>query len=297
MKSTKIKSLITLLNDEDSNIAGTAMSELLAYDANSDEMNLIMADLQETEKKGLRKKIHQIQAIQRTRRRRRRLTQRFENKTSSLLQGLADLNIIWYDEFGTAEISKIWRDIIVDAAKFKPRNAKKLASFMLKSGFSVCVENVQDPDLFCLGAVIEDRVGADIILAAITLEIGRACGLFGSIVHTEKDFALLISNSGKKSSGKPYYGEIILPHQNWEVVQPETQLPFEIWTNNKVLKYVTAMLFTNAVCSEGPRYIQILGSCLAGRKENDTLTDILPYPFGKKNKLRGTVEKNNHPKS
>lgn len=282
MKSKKIKSLITLLNDEDNNISGTAMSELLAVNADSDEMNLVMAELQETGEIGLRKKIHQIQAIQRTRRRRRRLTQRFENNTTSLLQGLADLNIIWYDEFGTAEISKIWRDLIVDAAKSKPKTTKKLARFMLKSGFAVCTENVQDPDLFCLGAVIEDRVGADILLAAITLELGRACGLFGTIIHSKKGFALLISNTRNNDAKKAYYGEVILPVQNWEVVQPETELPFEIWPNNKVLKYVTAMLFTNAVCSEGPRYIQILGSCLTGRKEREPLTDILPYPFGKK---------------
>lgn len=285
MKSKKIKSLITLLNDEDTNIAGTAMSELLAYDADSDEMNLVLSELQESSELGLRKKVHQIQAIQRTRRRRRRLSQRYQNKTSSLLQGLADLNIIWYDEFGTAEISKIWRDIIVEAAKSKPKSPKRLANFMLKSGFAVCTENIQDPDLFCLGAVIEDRVGADVILAAISLEIGRACGLFGSIIHSEKNgFGLLISNSGKSGNNKHYYGEIMLPMKNWGVVQPEDELPFQIWPNNKVLKYVTAMLFTNAVCSEGPRYIQILGSCLAGRSESKSLTDILPYPFGKKQK-------------
>lgn len=152
---------------------------------------------------------------------------------------------------------------------------------MMKTGFAVCTENVQDPDLFCLGAVIEDRVGADILLSAITLEIGRACGLYGSIVHSEKGFGLLVSNSGKEED-KHYYGEIILPTKNWEVSTPEKELPFEIWPNNKVLKYVTAMLFTNAVCSEGPRYIQILGACLSGRTEREPLTDILPYPFGAK---------------
>lgn len=282
MRNKKIRSLINLLDDEDNNIAGTAMSELLSYDPCSSEMNLAMAELQESGEGGLRKKIHQIQAIQRTRKRRRRLSQRFSNTNSSLLQGLADLNIIWYDEFGTGEISKIWRNLIIDAAKHKPKTTKKLASFMRDSGFAVCIENIQDPDLFCLGAVIEDRIGADILLSAITLEIGRSCGLFGTVIHTRKGFGVLISNSGINDQKKNYYGEVIMPVQNWRVSLPEKELPFEIWPSNKILKYITAMLFTNAVCSEGPRYIQILGSCLAGRTENETITDILPYPFGEK---------------
>ena len=288
MNSKKLKSLITLLNDEDSNISGAAMSELLSHDSDLNRINPIMAELQETPDRGLRKKVHQMQAILRTRRRRRRLTQRFSNKEeANLLQGLADLNLIWYDEFGVSELSRIWRDLIVKVAKNRPKTTKKLASFMQKTGFAVYEDSIQDADLFCVGAVIEDRIGADIILASITMEIGKICGLHGAIVHTEKGFAVLISNFSKeKNDSDPYYGEIILPTENWKVVKPETELPFEIWSNSKVLRYVTAMLFANSVCSEGPRYVQILGACLAGRTERETLTDILPYPFGEKKTKR-----------
>ena len=254
------------------------MSELLSCDS----IDSVIAEFQETPKHGLRKKIHQIQAIQRIRRRRRRLTQRFSDKEADLLQGLADLNMIWYDEFDTSNLSKIWRNLIVDTAKNKPVTTRKLAKFMQKTAFTVCKECSQDSDLFCLSAVIEDRIGADVILAAICMEIGKICGLHGSILHNKKGFAVLISNSGKrKNKNTPYYGEIILPSENWKISRPEAELPFEIWTNAKVLKYVTARLFASSICSEGPRYIQILGSCLAGRTEGESLTDILPYPFGK----------------
>lgn len=286
MNKKIIESLIKLLNDDNSNIAGTAMSELLSHEHDSDMMNYVMAELQETPELGLRKKIHQMQAIQRTRKRRRRLSKKFKIKDTNLIQGLADLHLIWYDEFGASGISNIWKDLLLEATKNKPVTSKRLANFMQKTGFSVCSDNIQDADLLCLGAVIEDRVGADVILCAIALEIGRIFGLQGSVIHTDQGFALIVSNAAKYDNKmKPFYGEIVLPGQNWEVTQPENVLPFEIWPNSKILKYVTSLLFTNSVCSEGPRYVQILGSCLAGLKEKDILTDILPYPFGKKNKI------------
>jgi transglutaminase superfamily protein len=284
MNNKKIDALITLLDDENSNIAGTAMAELLSHDNDKSMMDSVMAELQETSELGLRKKIHQMQAIQRTRRRRRRLSKRFQSKNTNLIQGLADLHMIWYDEFGVAGISTLWKDIVLKASKNKPVSPKRLANFMIKTGFSVCNDNVQDADLFSIGAVIEDRIGTDIILSAIAMEVGRTFGLQGTLIRTEDNgFALIISNLVKsKNQNKPFYGEVILPSENWKVVHPETVLPFEIWPNSKVLKYVTGMLFANSVCSEGPRYIQILGSCLAGRTERDSLADILPYPFGKK---------------
>jgi len=280
MKNKRINSLITLLKDDNNTIAITAMHELLQYGTNSKDMNNILSELQETKEVGLRKKVHQIQAIQRSRYRRRVLSKRLTNKKASLLQGLADLNVIWYDEFGANEISNTWRELIHKAAKEKIRSAKKIASFMKNASFSICTENFQDADLFCLGAAIEDKVGADIILASIALEIGRSCGLFGSIVHLKKGFGVLFSTKQSDPNSQNYYGEIIIPIQDWEVVKPETELPFEIWSNNKVLKYVAAMLFSNAIYSEAPRYIQILASCLSGHKENDDLSNILPFPFG-----------------
>lgn len=281
MKNSRIESLITLLKDDDNSIVITAMHELLQYGENSKEVNSVLSDLQESNDGDLRKKVHQLQAIQRTRSRRRVLSNRFKNRSTSLLQGLADLNVIWYDEFGGKEISNIWRQLIQDVSKNKCRTVKKIADFMLKSKYAVCNDNFQDADLFCLGAVIEDKIGSDILLASIALEVGQSFGLQGSIVYLKKGFGILFSTNPRETqpSGN-YYGEILIPVQNWEVVKPESELPFEIWSNNRVLKYITGMLFANSVYSESPRYIKILGSSLLGQDENDDLSEILPYPFG-----------------
>ena len=71
-----------------------------------------------------------------------------------------------------------------------------------------------------------------------------------------------------------------MPSQNWEIIPSSGDKKVEIWTTEKVLKYVASMLFVNAVCSEGPRYIQILGACLADKTVSDSLDDFLPPPFG-----------------
>ena len=282
MSDQKLQSLISLLKDEDNNIASVAMSKILEYKNDSKEMNILMAELQESPEPKIRKKIHQIQAIQRVRKRRRSLSKKFKERTSDLLQGLADLNIIWYDEYTNPDISTIWNQLIFDAIKHAPRTPTRLAEFFKKQNFSTSNSSVQDSDSYCLLAILEDKIGTDIMLAAITLELSRVFGMFGSIVHSEHyGFGVIFSNTKSKyDNTAQYFGEVVFPATNWQVFKPENVLPIKIWSNTKVLKYITSMLFVCAIASDEPRYIQILGACLSNRKTTDSLSDILPYPLG-----------------
>ena len=280
MSDQKLQSLISLLKDEDNNIASVAMSKILEYKNDSEEMNILMAELQESSEPNIRKKIHQIQAIQRARRRRGSLSKKFNERTSDLLQGLADLNIIWYDEYTNPDISTLWNQFIFDAIKYTPRSPKRLAEFLKKQKFSTSTSSVQDSDSYCLLAVLEDRIGTDIMLAAIALELARVFGMFGSIVHSEHyGFGVIFSNT-KSNHTTQYFGEVLFPSTNWKLYDPEKVLPIKAWSNSKILKYITSMLFVCAIASDEPRYIQILGSCLTNRKITDSLSDILPYPLG-----------------
>ncbi len=286
----RTKSLINLLGDDDTGISGQAMAELLAFDVDSKSGKLseLLAELQEVNEPALRKKIHQMQAIQRIRRRRRNFSKRLNSHSPNLLQGLGELHAIWYDDLATKELSKMWADIIREAAKCRPVTPKRLAGSMKLSGFAVCEENIQDADLYCLGAIIEDRIGSDVILAAITLEIGRSFGLKGTIVRVNDTFGTMYltiaddSVSQENGLQSKLRGVIIMPSGKWEIIPVPEDNEVEIWSTEKVLKYVAAMLFVNAVCSEGPRYIQILGACLADKKANSSLNEFLPRPFGEK---------------
>ena len=280
MSDQKLESLISLLKDEDNNIATIAMSKILEYNNDSKEMNSLMAELQESSDPKIRKKIHQIQAIQRVRKRRKSLSKKFNERSSDLLQGLADLNIIWYDEYTNPDISKLWNQLIIDAIKYTPQTPKDLAEFFKKQNYSISPSSVQDSDAYCLLAVLEDRIGADIMLAAILLELSKVFGIFGSIVHSEyHGFGVIFSNT-KSNNTHQYFGKIVFPASNWKTFKPENVLPIKIWTNSKVLKYITSMLFVCAIASDETRYIQILGTCLTNRKTTDSLSDILLYPLG-----------------
>lgn len=284
---TRTKALLKLLSDEDSSISAHAMAELLGLDndSESEKLSELLSELQEDADPDIRKKAHQMQSIKQIRDRRRSFSRRLKSKSPNLLQGLGELHAIWYDDIDTKDLSKMWSDIVREAAKNRPVTPKRLAGFMKLAGFGVCDENIQDADLYCLGAIIEDRIGSDIILAAITLEIGRSFGLKGSIVRVNGSFGTMYVtkvNEKDKQDGNAYSlcGSIIMPSEDWEIISSSMDKDIETWTTDKVLKYVAAMLFVNAVCSEGPRYIQILGSCLADQSIDSSLKDILPPPFG-----------------
>jgi len=277
----RTQSLVTLLCDEDTTISGHAMAELLALESDTDSNKLteLLAELQEAEEPLIRKKIHQMQTIQRIRNRRRSFSRRLRSKSPNLLQGLAELHAIWYDDMDTRELSKLWSDIIKEAAKCRPVTPKRLAGAMKLAKFALCEENIQDADLYCLGAIIEDRIGSDVILAAITLEIGRSFGLKGAIVRVNGKFGTMYTT--KTEHKEPVlHGTIIMPTKNWDIIPIPDYSTIEVWTTKQILKYVAAMLFVNSVCSEGPRYVQILAACLTDKKINESLKDILPPPFG-----------------
>jgi hypothetical protein len=278
---SRTKSLVTLLCDEDTTISAQAMAELLAVESEteSEKLTEILSELQEAQEPVIRKKVHQMQAIQRIRRRRRNFSRRLRSKSPNLLQGLGELHAIWYDDIDTRELSKLWSDIIKEAGKSRPVTPKRLAGAMKIARFGICDENIQDADLYCLGAIIEDRIGSDVILAAITLEIGRSFGLKGAIVRIDGVFGTMYTTT-TKTENPTLNGSIIMPAKNWEIVPVPDDKKVEVWTTKQVLKYVAAMLFVNSVCSEGPRYIQILAACLADKNINESLEDLLPPPFG-----------------
>lgn len=277
----RINALISLMCDEDSDISANAMAQLLVMDSeeDSDALSEILAELQEDGEPLIRKKAHQMQAIQRIRRRRRSFSKRMKANSPNLLQGLAELHSIWYDDIDTKDLSRLWAELMKEAVKARPVTPKRLAAFMKSAGFTICDENIQDADLYCLGAIIEDRIGSDILLSAIALEVGKTFGLQGAIIRSGTQFGIVYTATVNKGSNMTLEGVVIMPSRRWSIIEtPESDM--EVWTTKQVLKYVTAMLFANSVCSEGPRYIQILASCLVDRDATESMEEFLPAPFG-----------------
>lgn len=283
MTNGKLNALIKLLDDRDENISSPAMAELLRDDFLGQNLDTVLAELQESPIHGVRRKSHQMQVIQRIRKRRRSLSGRLMDNHPNLLQGLAELHSIWYDEMETSALTEVWLGMVREAAKHKPLSPKRLGFCMRKLGFKTYDDNIQDPDLYCLGAVAEDRIGADILLASIALEIGRGFGLQGAIIRKDGAFGVLnvsTTTRGNESKSKILRGTVLSPANDWILAPLDDPSSAEVWSTKSTLKHVAGMLFVNAVCSEGPRYVQILGSCLTGKTEHASLDNILPHPFG-----------------
>ncbi|NOY76201.1 MAG: hypothetical protein GXP32_10505 [Kiritimatiellaeota bacterium] len=283
MNKDKLNALITLLGDRDDDVSYPAMAEMLRHDASEDGLDGVLAELQESSAPNVRRKSHQMQVIQKIRGKRRRFSGRLGENHPNLLQGLAELHSIWYDEVDYSSLKDLWGLTVSKSAKFKPVTPKRLGRCMRELGFRMYEDNIQDPDLYCLGPVLEDGFGADILLASIALEIGRGFGLRGTVIRANDRFAVLYTSTGQQSNTvKPkILRAISLSSENdWNPKPIDAPTATEVWSTRSALRYVAGILFANAVCSEGPRYIQILASCLAGRKEHESVRDILPYPFG-----------------
>ena len=279
----KTAALLKLLEDSDARVSSSAMSELLAIAASSNEIDAILSELQEAPSPTLRRRTHQMQAILRMRGSRSSLANRMSTKHSNLLQGLAEIHSIWHDDPHSAYLSDLWTMLVGKTRKRPPVTPRKLAACMKGLGFTVG-EGLLDPDLYCLGAVIEDLVGADALLASIAKELGRMFGLKSAIAMLDGNFVLLfaVTREATPHSKKSLVGRILSPTENWTIYDVPAKANMKILSSDQVITYVASALLTNAIYSEEPRYVQILSTCLTGRNSLADMSDILPYPFGRK---------------
>lgn len=268
MRNKKLNSLIKLLDDEDSESANLIMAELLSMDK---EAESLMSTLQESNKPGLRKRAHQLQAILRNRRKRTSFSERLINEKMDLLKGLNEVHMLWYDEDTEDELKFIWNQLVISAREWEPYSCAGLAEFMKDSGFkSVTHEDIL-PDYFCIGAVIEDLIGTDFMLCAIASCLAQSSGWKCEIGWTDRGFAIRDKN-----------GKISLPSAEWAVFSQRNVPEFEKYSARMLIKLTTSMLFLSAMISESYRYVYTIGTCLAGDRSKKNLHEILPYPFGGK---------------
>lgn len=260
----KLESLIKLLDDENSQIAQAAMSELLKHE---DDIAEWLAQHQESENSLLRQRIHQLQSIITVRRRRRDFSKMLEDEDLSLLDGLVAVHLQWYDNDSERSIIKYWKQLLDAATRYNPENLEKLAYFMRKCGFSVAPEKEVQPDYFCLGPVLEDQLGADFILCAIALEIAAIWNLELKIARCMGKFVLVDGD-----------GRILTPHNSWQLVQQHKTQIFDFWSRKQILKLASSMLFLFAVSSDSFRYVHTIGHTLASIADKKDL-DFLPYPY------------------
>ncbi len=260
----RITALIKLLDDSDPQTVHTAMSELLKHGA---ELEPYLAEHHESENPALRRRIHQLQSIITLRQRRTEFLRIINDPKTTLAEGLIEVHLQWYDNDSRRALEEQWQEFVEAANRYNPRNLGGIAYFMRKSGFAVPSSSDIHADHYCLGPVLEDHIGADFILSAIVTAAGTELGVELKIARMLDNFLIM-----------DQYGNGLNPRNNWQL-QPNINITqCEFWSNAKILKLASLMLFQYAVCSDSFRYISTIGHSLTGLTDDDPL-DFLPYPY------------------
>ncbi len=258
----RFSALINLLEDENTDIASLAISELLSYGKSFEP---VLSELQESQNYLIRQRVHQLQAIINIRKNRERFIRKLNNKHSGLWQGLNELHLLWYDNDNFEELKILKKNLIKEASKFKLTNTEILAKFMREMTFVCSPKGNLEPDYYCIGSILDSKIGADFILSSIAKAIAIHFNIETEVVFTkENNFALI---DKKKSMISPI---------DWGIKSNFIDSHYEIWHPGMILKHALFQLYLCAISADSYRYVYSIGSCLA--KALNT-KDLFPYPY------------------
>jgi hypothetical protein len=262
---SKLKSLIKLLDDNNKEVVQEAMAELLKHE---NDIGEYLAEHQESSNPKIRKRIHQLQAIITMRRRRKHFAELLRAGEFNMIEGLIAVHLQWFDNDSEKFLYELWERFSKASERFSPKNISQVAYFMHKCGFEATPNDELQAESFCLGPVLDDLVGADFILCALTSELAKKWGVELQIVRVMNHF-LLIDDQGRGLS----------PADSWKIISNIDTSKCEFWNKRQILEFAATMLFTYAVSSNSFRYIHTIGHSLAKALGESDL-EFLPYPYG-----------------
>ena len=258
----EIASLVSLLDDEDEAVAVDAMAELLRRE---DELGDILAEAQESGNPLMRRRVHQLEAAITLRRRRREFRRKLQQPHVDLIDGLIDVHLQWYDNDSRPELVRLWADFLRESRRFPKRTFEHIAYFLRKSGFTATEETTMRPEYYCLGPVLENRIGAGSVLAAVAAAIADP-ELAPRMIRVMGEFALF---DGER---------LLIPAHDWRIAPAPDVTNCEFWDKRQLLKYASMTLFSAAVNSDSFRYVLTIAQALNGEEEEHAL-DGFPYPY------------------
>ncbi len=262
-RSRELDSLLSLLDDEDETVAVNAMAELLYREM---ELGDALAELQESDNPLLRRRGHQLQAAITLRRRRREFLRKLEAPKVDLIDGLIDVHLQWYDNDSRPGLVRLWNDFRFDARRCPQKTLEDLAYFMHKAGFNAQPETTLRPEYYCIGPILENRIGSAALLAGIAGELADEAEVF-KVVRVMGDYALYDGNNS-----------LLVPAHGWQICAAPGIAQCEFWDRRMLLRYASQTLFSCAVNSDSFRYVLTIAQALSGA-EGDEPLDYLPYPY------------------
>lgn len=263
-----IQVLLDLMEDENEQTASLAMAELLRS-GRPELLNRRLSELQESARPGLRRRVHQLESAIGARIRRSFLAEGFRRNNLYLLDGAIRLHLCWFDNDRYENVAAQWNDLKDDLFDAQPPDLTAVGEFMLNRG--LCTPGSRDdidPEHYCIGAVIDDTPGSDLLLSLICAQLTVGSPLELRVVRRGLDFGV----ADRK-------GNQLFPSENWRAVPARRGTAIQTVPDGDILRMIASVLFFCAVSSHGFRYAYTLGSVLAAALGQESL-DFLPYPYG-----------------
>lgn len=266
MSKTDLRKLAGMLDDPSQSIAVSVMSELLRHE---DELMPLLGELQESADPLMRKRVQQLEAILNLRQRRKRFYELLTGETMSVVEGLVELHLLWFDRDNPEMLKQQIYAFVAAADAARIGNIADLGAFMARCRFTLpAEEDAGDPENFCIGPVLEDRIGADVMLCILGMMAGIGAGLQVAVVRVNGKFSLV--NAA---------GVMISPENNWLPDRNCQLRNGEFWYEPaKLLEYASLMLFLFACSYDTFRCVHTIGHALCGSSGNEVL-DFLPFPY------------------
>ena len=260
--SPDIRSLLSLLDDEDEAVALDAMAELLYR---GDEVFPYLAELQDATDPLLRRRVHQLEAGLTSRRRRSEFSRLLSMPRPDVRRILVEMHLQWYDNDPQPEIESRLDNFLAGGRAARPRTTDDLSAFVRKCGIVAERETTLRPENYCIGVMLADRIGST-ALWALTAKLMLPENSPVRVVRSVEEFALCDGSS------------LLLPERDWRVVRAPARAELEEWNDRQVLKFAAAMLFSAAVNSDSFRYVLTIGQAVSGLPDDEVL-DYMPYPY------------------
>ncbi|UDQ98240.1 hypothetical protein AAEX28_14820 [Lentisphaerota bacterium WC36G] len=264
----KIELLFSLLDDVSEHSANIIMAELLSYAENLPDW---LQNFQESDSAIIRKRVHQLQAIMTIRQRRIEFARYLQGENNELnddmIEALALLHLQWYDNDNFQTIKDVYMELLLKSRKFEFNTLNDVAYFMRKMKFKVSERNGLQPDLYCIGIVIDECLGADCILCALAKTLAMDNNLDLKIIKLVDNFSLMDENN-----------TLLTPFHDWRTFTPQKYDDLQIWSDRKIIELISTRLFMSAVGSDSFRYVHTIGNLLAELIGEDNL-NFLPYPY------------------
>ncbi|NLF16931.1 MAG: hypothetical protein GX595_06700 [Lentisphaerae bacterium] len=258
----RLSALVTLLQDDNQQVASLAMEHLLSLGQVADTT---IAEYQESQDPQLRQRVHQLSSILARRRSREAFIAALGREDLSLWDGIVQIHSLFEPipprQTLEARVDEIAADLQPGATM-----THQIADLMREKEFTVPSDDILDVDLFLVNRVLETRYGHAALLCVLAKRIAQSAGWQATICLHGGRFCLIDRDH-----------ILLKPAEGWQYSRIATSERIHPCSRKDVLLAILAQLFMVALIDGQLKDLHHFGTILTAL--NGQTLSALPYPL------------------